>query len=231
MNLQIEKTYTLGCFEKFLKSRLVISDALEGDAIAKIVASLSVSNISENNLKQFQHPRWKSIQIYSSRWWRISANKPETRECSPNFWPSIGLWNADIADLYDPTVLYSKPLSKRSAKKSKMQVIGDLIGEILRLIHQLLHFCSSRHVTLNGTLQWMKIVQIRSYFWSEYRKIRTRNNSVISSVAVFDILSACRSSLRLSKPVVWWSLPELGDVNLPCFPSEVVLKYRPALLL
>ena len=121
-------------------------------------------DVSENNLKQFQHPRWKIIQIYSSRWWRISANNPETRGCSPNFWPSIGSWNADIADLYDPTVLYSKPLLKRSAKKSKMQLIGDLIGKILRLIHQLLHFCSIRHVTLKETLQCVKIVQIRSYF-------------------------------------------------------------------
>ena len=43
----------------------------------------------------------------------------------------------------------------------------------------------------------MKSVQMRSYFWSEYRKIRTRNNSVFGHFSRCDkiYLDICRAAI------------------------------------
>ena len=31
---------------------------------------------------------------------KITVIRAEARKCSPNFYPSVGSWNADILDLY-----------------------------------------------------------------------------------------------------------------------------------
>ena len=48
----------------------------------------------------------------------------------------IGLWNADIEDLWVPMALYSNPFLNNSAKKFSMQFILDLVGDIFHSEHQ-----------------------------------------------------------------------------------------------
>ena len=44
---------------------------------------------------------------------------------------------------------------------------------------------NGNNIDILDNLHCVKSVQIRSYFWSEYRKTRTRNNSVVTRFFTF----------------------------------------------
>ena len=107
------------------------------------------NNLSNNKsstgsfLKKSQTVFTSQNKVYFS-WGGLLLNIPDIKAdtrgwLSTIIFPSAS-WNADIADLWVPMVLFSNPFSHNSAKKFSTSFISDQVGDNYHLEQQPHHF-------------------------------------------------------------------------------------------